>query len=116
MKSWKHCCSAGAVLLSLTACAGFAPGTLSTPYWAIHTPAFDNLKSGVTTKAEVRKQVGIPLTETSFTRKNEEVWEYRYLDGSTIIMLAYVHFDPNGVFKYAEHFLDPAYTGGMDTN
>ena len=116
MNTWKLGFPAAAVLLSLTACAGFAPGSLPTPYWTIHTPAFDNLKSGVTTKAEVRKQVGVPLMEMTFRRQNEDVWEYRYLDGSTIIMLAYVHFDPNGVFKYAEHRLDPAYTGGMETN
>jgi hypothetical protein len=116
MNTWKRSLSASAVILSLTACAGYAPGSLPTPYWRIHTPSFDNLKPGVTTKAEVRKQVGTPLTETSFRRKNEDVWEYRYVDGSTIIMLAYVHFDPSGVFKYAEHYLDPAYNGGMDIN
>ena len=110
MKTWQRALSAGTVLLSLTACTGYSP----TPYWSIHTPAFASLKPGVTTKAEVRQQIGTPLTETTFQRKNEEVWEYRYLDGSTIGMLAYLHFDPNGVFKYAEHFLDPAYTGGMD--
>jgi hypothetical protein len=114
MKTWKPSCSAGAVILSLTACAGFAPGSYPTPYWTIHTPAFDNLKPGVTTKAEVRKQVGTPLTETIYQRKNEEVWEYRYLDGSTMVMLAYVHFDPSGSFKYLEQRLDPAYHGGSD--
>jgi outer membrane protein assembly factor BamE (lipoprotein component of BamABCDE complex) len=116
MKTWKRSCSAGAVLLSLGACASLAPmpGYSPTPYWTIHTPAFDNLKPGVTTKAEVRKQVGTPLTEMTFQRKNEDVWEYRYLDGTTMVMLAYVHFDTNGSFKYLEQRLDPAYHGGHD--
>jgi hypothetical protein len=116
MKSWKFNCSASAVLLSLAACSGYAPmsGYSPTPYWTIHTPAFSNLKPGVTTKAEARKQVGIPLTEMTFARQSEDVWEYRYIDGTTIVMLAYLHFDPRGVFKYAEHRLDPAYHGGDD--
>ncbi len=116
MKPWKRSCSASAVLLALTACAGFAPtsGYSPTPYWTIHTPAFANLKPGVTTKAEVLKRVGVPLTDMTFRRQNDEVLEYRYIDGTTIVMLAYLHFDPSGVFKYAEHRLDPAYHGGLD--
>ncbi len=116
MKPWKRNCSASAVLLSLAACAGYAPtsGYSPTPYWTIHTPAFANLKPGVTTKAEVRKQVGVPLTETTFPRQGDEVWEYRYIDGTTIVMLAYVHFDSHGVFRYAEQRLDPAFHGGDD--
>jgi outer membrane protein assembly factor BamE (lipoprotein component of BamABCDE complex) len=110
MKKWQSGMSASAVLLALAACTGYSP----TPYWSIHTPAFANLKPGVTTQAEVRQQVGTPLTETTFRRKNEQVWEYRYLDGTTIVMLADLHFDPNGVFQYAEHRLDPAYHGGHD--
>jgi len=109
MKISKRVFSASAALLALAACTGYHP----TPYWSIHTPAFDNLKPGVTTRAEVREQVGTPLSQTTFERKNEEVWEYRYLDGTTIVMLAYVHFDQNGVLKFVEHFLDPAYHGGL---
>jgi len=112
MNAWKRSLSAGAVLLAVAACTSYHP----TPYWTIHTPAFANLKPGVTTQAEVRQQVGIPLTELALPNKNEEVWEYRYLDGTTIVMLAYLHFDPNGVFKYAEHFLDPAFHGGMSSS
>jgi len=108
MKKCKSGISASALLVALGACTGYSP----TPYQSIHTPAFDGLKPGVTTQSEVRQQVGTPLTETTFRRKNEQVWEYRYLDGTTIVMLAYLHFDPNGVYQYAEHRLDPAYLGG----
>lgn len=104
---------AAAVSLVLTACAGFPPTSYNpTPWWTIHTPAFANLKPGVSTKEDVRKQVGIPLSEMHFPRLNEDAWEYRYLDGTTIVMLAYVHFDPNGVLKYYEQRLDPAFHGG----
>lgn len=108
--NWKRDFTAIAVLLLLTACASYNP----TPYWTIHTPAFANLKPGVTTKAEVRTQVGVPLSEMNFARQNEDVWEYRYLDGTTIVMLAYVHFDPSGILKYYEQRLDPAFHGGVD--
>ncbi len=115
MKPWKRNCSASLVL-SLAACAGYAPtsGHSPTPFWTIHTPALTDLKPGVTTKAEVRKQVGVPLTETTFPRQEDEVWEYRYIDGTTIVMLAYVHFDSRGVFRYVEQRLDPAFHGGHD--
>jgi hypothetical protein len=118
MKNWTQKSSAAAATLCLAACAGFAPtsGYHPTPYWTIHTPAFVGLKSGASTKAEVRKQVGVPMSEMNFPRQNEDVWEYRYLDGTTIVMLAYVHFDPNGVFKYYEQFLDPAFSSGEGPN
>ena len=102
-----------AAALFLTACAGLsASGDTPTLYTSIHTAAFTNLKPGVTTKEDVRKQVGVPLTESHFPRLNEDVWEYRYLDGTTIVMLAYVHFDPKGVLTYYEQRLDPAFHGG----
>jgi outer membrane protein assembly factor BamE (lipoprotein component of BamABCDE complex) len=99
--------------LFLTACAGLsASGYAPTLYTSIHTPAFANLKPGVSTKEDVRKQVGVPLTESHFPRLNEDVWEYRYLDGTSVVMLAYVHFDPNGVLKSYDQRLDPAFHGG----
>lgn len=107
--------AAGAALL-LAACAGMYPsGETPTLYTSIHTEAFAALKPGVSTKNDVRRQIGIPLTESHFPRLNEDVWEYRCLEGTTIVMLADVHFDPNGVFKYYEQRLDPAFTGGVDT-
>ena len=104
---------AAAALLTLTACAGMsASGETPTLYTSIHSPAFAALKPGVSTKEDVRKQVGVPLTESHFPRLNEDVWEYRYLEGTTIVMLADVHFDPNGVLTYYEQRLDPAFRGG----
>jgi len=108
MKTWKRGFST--ILLALAACAGYTP----TPHWKIHTSDFDRLKPGVTTQAEVRRQIGTPLTELALPQKSEEVWEYRYLHGTTIVMLAYLYFDAKGVFKYAEHQLDPIFNGGAN--
>lgn len=96
----------------LAACAGVSYNP--TPFWTIHDSAFKSLKPGVSTKDDVRKLIGaVPLTESHFPRLDEDVWEYRYLEGTTIVMLAYLHFDPNGVLKSYEQRLDPAFTGGM---
>lgn len=99
-----------AVLPLLAACAGYAP----TPYWTIKESAILNLKPGVTTIAEVRSQIGVPLSEESFARRQEQVLEYRYLEGTTIVMLAFLHFDSKGVYKYSFRMLDPAFHGGID--
>lgn len=98
-----------AVLLSLAGCAGWFPPYSPTPWWTIRETAFVNLKPGVTTKEEVRKLIGIPVSEMHFPRQNEDVLEYRYLDGTTIVMVAYLHFSPSGVYKFSFHMLDPAF-------
>ena len=98
------------VLLALAGCAtGYAP----TPYWTIHETSFTGLRAGVSTKEDVRRQVGVPRSESHFPRQNEDVWEYRYMAGTTRVMLAYVHFDPQGTLKFSEHYLDPAFHGGV---
>ncbi len=103
-----------AAALLMAACA--APSmSRETPtlYTSIHARQFDGLKPGTSTKEDVRKQIGIPLTESHFPLSNDDVWEYRYLEGTTVVMLAYVHFDPNGVLKSYEQRLDPAFHGGI---
>jgi hypothetical protein len=96
-------------LLALTACTGYNP----TPYWTIHETSFVGLQPGVSTKDDVRRQVGEPRMESHFPRQNEDVWEYRYIEGTTRVMLAYVHFDPKGTLKFSEHYLDPSFHGGV---
>lgn len=97
-----------AVWAALAACAGYSP----TPYWTIRDETFATLKPGITTKADVRALVGVPLLESSFPRQGEDVWEYRCLDGQTI-MLVYVHFDQGGRYKQFFHMRDPAtYSAG----
>jgi len=100
----------GAAIL-LSACAGWPSGETPTLYTSIHDSAFKTLKPGVSTKEDVRRQIGIPLTESHFPRTNDDVWEYRYVEGTTVVMLAYVHFDPSGVLTRYEQRLDPAFHG-----
>ena len=98
-----------AASLLLASCAtGYSP----TPYWTIREASFGDLKPGVTTKEEVRKLIGTPLIESHFPRQGDEVWDYRYLQGTTIVMMAYVYFDSKGVFKYSRHMRDPAFYSG----
>jgi len=110
MNRYKLLTAAAAIFLA--ACAG--PSSYNpTPWWTIHETAFKSLKPGISTKEDVRRQIGVPLTESHFPRLNEDAWEYRYLEGTTIVMLAYLYFDPNGVLKSYEQRLDPAFTGGF---
>jgi len=99
-----------ALLLVLAACA---TGPRPTPFWEVPQSAFGTLKPGVSTREDVRSRIGVPQTEMHFPRQNEDVWEYRYLEGTTVRMLAYVYFDAKGVYKYSAHLLDPTYTGAM---
>ena len=105
-----------AVALLLSACAtGYAP----TPFWQIQESVFAGLKPGITSKDDVLKQVGIPELQSTFPNLNVDVWDYRYLQGRTVRMIAYVYFDPNGLFKYSTHEFDPAYynaEGGAEGN
>lgn len=98
-----------ALLLSATACAtDYAP----TPYWEIRAAAFNDLAPGKTTKEDVRRQIGVPLIESHFPRQDEDVWDYRYLEGSATRMLAYVYFDSNGRYKHMMQQPDPAFYAG----
>ena len=94
-----------AVLFFISACAtGYAP----TAYWEVKESALKALKAGVTTKDEVLKQVGKPSFTAIFPNRGVEVWDYQYLEGTTLRMIAYVYFDQRGVFKYLTSELDPA--------
>ncbi len=97
-------------LALVAACAGgyYSP----TPYWTLHDVQFGSLKPGVTTQEDVRRTIGEPLLQMHFPRQNEDVWDYRYIEGSTLVSIGYLHFTPQGVLKYWEHWLDPAYYGG----
>ncbi len=109
-------CFVFTVLVILSGCAGYSPsaGYSPTPYWMVKETAFNNLKSGATTKDDVLREVGVPLLKSFFPRQAEEVWDYRYLQGTATFMLAYVYFDSKGTYKFSSHMLDPAYYGGAD--
>jgi hypothetical protein len=94
--------------LLLGGCAGYDP----TPYWQIKETAFVPLVPGVHTKNDVHRLVGEPLVRFHFARLNEDVWEYRYIEGVFTVKLAWLSFDAtSGAYKSAFHQLDPAYSG-----
>jgi outer membrane protein assembly factor BamE (lipoprotein component of BamABCDE complex) len=98
-----------AALACLAGCAGYAP----TPAWKIDPVAIAALEPGVTTAAEVRERIGIPVTESVFPRLGDVVWDYRYFSGATW-MRAQLHFDANGRYRYAVIQLDhDYYSGGL---
>ncbi len=53
---------------------------------------FKKIKPGMSMDA-VRRILGKPRDAVQYKRKNEEVWEWLYLEGTTTPRLFYVHFD-----------------------
>ncbi|MBK4736842.1 outer membrane protein assembly factor BamE [Noviherbaspirillum pedocola] len=53
---------------------------------------FARVRPGMT-KEEVRRLLGKPRTVAEFALKNEEVWDWRYLDATQKPQLFNVHFD-----------------------
>jgi hypothetical protein len=100
----------GMVLLVAAGCAVNPAGK---PWWALTEANFRALQSGKTNKVEARAALGQPFAETAFPNQREEVWDYRFPEGSRV-MLAWVYFDASGVYKYYTAQPDPAYTSGKD--
>jgi len=100
---------AGALLLL----SGCATDPASRPWWSLGEADFRGLQAGVTTQSEVLKRLGTPLQRANFERVGEEVWDYRYLDG-TREMIAWVTFDRQGKYKNYVGQPDPARYSGMD--
>lgn len=98
-----------AILGMLGACAN-DPEVKS--WWTLKDDSFIPIKPGLP-KADARKILGKPLLETRFPRLNEEVWDYRYVHGTTYIYIAEVHFDAQGAVKYYTQYPDPAYYSGL---
>jgi outer membrane protein assembly factor BamE (lipoprotein component of BamABCDE complex) len=94
---------AAVLTLTLSACASQS-GRVD--WWSLGPQSFKQATPGVS-KAEVERLVGKPIVITAFDRVGEEVWDYRYADGS-IIMITEIHFDREGKVKYYTQFPDPA--------
>ena len=87
----------------LGACAGGPPQGES--WWKLEPASFSFLTPGKTTREEVERNVGAPLMITDFKNLREQVWDYRYKDG-TYVYVNELHFDENGVLKYATNYPD----------
>lgn len=53
---------------------------------------FEKIRPGMSMDA-VRRLIGKPREAVQYKLKNEEVWEWLYLEGTTTPRLFYVHFD-----------------------
>ena len=93
-----------AILLALGGCAAM-DGVK--PFWTLNDQDFRQIKSGMT-QADVEKRVGKPLWRMTFAALAEEVWSYDYLDYHTH-MRSVMHFDTQGVLKYATQEYDMDY-------
>jgi outer membrane protein assembly factor BamE (lipoprotein component of BamABCDE complex) len=93
-------------------CAAVAAGVLVAcaaqegvrPKWTLQQANFEPIKPQ-TTKDEVERLVGKPLLTTTFPRKPEEVWDYRYMLGVDTYA-ASIHFDMQGSTTYTEFYPD----------
>ena len=61
---------------------------------ALTEATFAKIKPGMS-QDNVRRLLGKPRTVVQFKRKNEEVWDWRYLENGTTTRLFNVHFDIN---------------------
>jgi hypothetical protein len=92
-----------ATLLLLAGCAVQPPQGEN--WWKLEPASFSFLVPGKTPREEVERNVGMPLLITNFERQREQVWDYRYKDG-TYVYVNELHFDESGVLKYAVNYPD----------
>jgi outer membrane protein assembly factor BamE (lipoprotein component of BamABCDE complex) len=91
-----------AVAAVLAGCAT-QPGVR--PKWTLHEGDFASIAPQRTSKEDVERLVGKPLTAMTFRNLGEEVWDYRYMDGVKTY-IAEVHFDMQGRAKYYTTYPD----------
>ena len=98
------------VLGLLSGCATY-PGMKD--WWTLREANFRELRPGQATKADVIKALGTPYLQMRFANQKEEVWDYLYPD-SSFIMLAWVYFDEQGVYKRYTAQLHPGIYSSYD--
>ena len=98
MKGSVLICAAAAVFTACATQEGVHPKwTLQASDFAPITPQ--------TTKEEVERRVGRPFMTMVFPRLEEEVWDYRFLEGVQTYV-AEIHFDLQGRTKYSTFYPD----------
>jgi outer membrane protein assembly factor BamE (lipoprotein component of BamABCDE complex) len=100
MKTFMMVALAGVALLG--GCATHQQGR---SWWTLSEQNFAAIQPGTTGKEDVERLVGTPLLATVFPRLQEEVWDYRFLNG-TMTYGAEVHFDTSGRTKYTATYPD----------
>jgi hypothetical protein len=74
-------------------------------WWTLNPETFAGITPGTTGKGDVERLAGQPLLASVFPRQGEEVWDYRYLNG-TRTYVAEIHFDTEGRTKYVATYPD----------
>jgi outer membrane protein assembly factor BamE (lipoprotein component of BamABCDE complex) len=92
------------LLLALHAC------TSVTAFRTHREADFEPLRPGMSA-VEVEHLIGSPAIRTTLPRLGEEVWDYRYFDAQTP-MLMQLHFDLGGALKYQARVQDHDYIHG----
>jgi hypothetical protein len=92
-----------AALVLLGGCGSQPPQ--SEAWWKLEPSSFSFLTSGQTTRDEVERKIGSPTLAMDFKNLGEQVSDYRYRNG-TFVYVNELHFDQNGVLKYAANYPD----------
>jgi outer membrane protein assembly factor BamE (lipoprotein component of BamABCDE complex) len=84
----------------LGACADMrnTPQAGMQPWYRLSEQSFAQFKPGAS-KTEVERTLGRPMNSVVFRNLGEEVWDYRFLNG-TRTFISEVHFDDQGRYKY----------------
>jgi outer membrane protein assembly factor BamE (lipoprotein component of BamABCDE complex) len=97
-------------LAAAAALAGCATQEGVRPKWTLRGGDFASISPQKTSKQDVERLVGKPLTTMVFARLGEEVWDYRYMDGVKT-HIAEIHFDMQGRTKYMTTYPDQCVLG-----
>ncbi len=101
------------MLCAVLLLSGCATDPAARAWWTINEADFRSFTPGLTEQAQVLKLMGTPVSRSRFERQGEEVWDYRYLDG-TMMMIAWVYFDRQGRYKHFIGQPDPAHYSPID--
>lgn len=80
-------------------------GKMSALRQVLKADTFSKVKPGLD-KAQVRRLLGLPGKTQVFTRKQEEVWDWRFQDGAQNKLFSVI-FDTNGIVTSSAVTLDP---------
>jgi outer membrane protein assembly factor BamE (lipoprotein component of BamABCDE complex) len=94
-----------AAALAAALLAGCAPYHQGRDWWTLDSRTFASIQPGTTTRSDVERDLGRPLLAMNFPRQQEQVWDYRYLNG-TFTYVAELHFDEQGRTKYVATYPD----------
>ena len=92
-------------VLAAALVAGCATHQQGRAWYTLSEQSFAGIKPGTTSKADVQRDLGDPALAMTFARQGEEVWDYRFLNG-TRYYVAELHFDTQGVAKYVAMYPD----------